>query len=148
MNTEGTWEASMGTFDAMIRICGLDDIAAAEFLGTRSKRIRKLRADAMQPTAGTIEALSKLYEQQQRMADAIIEGWDAAGRPPEMDVDLGAMKGEAKALGWPEYAASVTTVAMAQAVLFPARLSIVEGKPDGEEDPTEPVPNPAAIAAE
>ncbi|MGB0505410.1 MAG: hypothetical protein ACPGGK_04365 [Pikeienuella sp.] len=130
----------MTNFGVLLGICGLNPDSAAVFLDTPRRRVIRWIRGGVIPPETAISALSELHQQQQKIADAIMESWDNSGRPAELSITVAADDESARETGWPSVGAQMVAPMIAQTYIWPAKVELAQAvKPvTGDADQGQP----------
>ena len=113
-------------FGALVRLCGLSAGQAAIYLGVPRRSVVAWLQDESDPPKEIFQKLYELHDAQEAEVDRIINGWEAAGRPPQVNYRIAADDAAARAAGWPSVASQMTAVARAQATLTEVAFAFVQ----------------------
>jgi hypothetical protein len=120
-------------FSVFLGICGLNPDSGAVFLDARRRHVVQWMRGDLEPPASAFAALSDLHQQQQKIADAIMESWDDGGQPAALSITVAADDETARETGWPSVGAQIVAPMIAQSYIWPARIELAqEVKPNVE----------------
>mgnify|MGYP000583804877 CR=1 FL=1 len=110
-------------FPSILRLTGLEPISAAAFLGVRPRAVYRWLNGGYAPDH-VIHKLSDLLERQNDYADQVFNTWKANGQPNPYTVNVSQSDTEAELRGWPNLAAELHALALAQSLLPHIRITL------------------------
>lgn len=125
----------MANFGVLMSICGLSPDSGAVFLDVNRRQVVRWMKGSVEAPETAFAALADLHQQQQKIADAIMESWDNGGRPKALSITVAADDDTARETGWPSVNAQMVAPMIAQSYIWPARIELAQAvKPVAEQD--------------
>lgn len=117
-------------FGALLRLSGLTANAAAYYLGVQRRDVINWVNEKSAPPPEMYKRVYELLDAQEEEVDRIIEGWEGAGRPPQLHYRVSPSDEAAQEAGWPSVASQMAAVAKAQAILTEVTIGFVAAEPE------------------